>query len=94
MTAEKFATELGISKEGKYIDGVYVITLDNSDEYSRVYTILDKSEIAELNDEEISLDVKDSIIGYYSPEFYIKLQSDFDNDVYTVSFEEIKDEDK
>ena len=90
MNAQEFAKQLGITKEGSYVDGVYVITLDSSNEYSKVYTILDKSDLCDLDVEEINLDVQNSLMVYLADEFDIKLQANFDNDVYSVSFEEVK----
>jgi len=90
MSAQEFAKQLGITKEGNYVDGVYVITLDNSNEYSRIYTLLDKSNLCDLDGEEISLDVQNSLIVYLADDFDIKLKANFDNDVYSVSFEEVK----
>lgn len=89
MTAQEFAKHLGITKEGSYVDGVYVINLDNSNEYSKVYTILDKSSEVDLDTEEISLDVKNSLMVYLADDFDIKLTADFDADIYTVTFEEV-----
>ena len=49
MSAQEFAKQLGITQEGSYVDGVYVINLEDSNEYSRVYTILDKSDLCDLD---------------------------------------------
>lgn len=92
MSAEEFAKELGITQQGNYVDGIYVISLKNSNEYSRVYTILDKSDKCDLDTEEISLDVQTSLLVYLADNFDIKLQANFDTDVYSVSFEEVEDE--
>lgn len=92
MTAEEFAKQLGISGDGDYVDNKYVINLANSNEYSKVYTILDKSELVDLDVDRINLDVSSTLLVYLADEFDIELKSDFDNDVYTVSFEDAKDE--
>ena len=94
MNAQEFAKELGIKQEGSYIDGVYVINLKDSNEYSKVYTILDKSNLCDLDVEEISLDVQNSLLVYLADNFDIKLQANFDNTVYSVSFEEVKEDGK
>ena len=91
MSAEEFARELGITQPGSYVDGVYVIPLNNSNEYSRIYTILDKSDKCDLDGEEINLDVQQSLMVYLADEFDIKLQANFDTDDYSVSFEEVKE---
>lgn len=91
MSAEEFAKELGINQPGNYVDGVYVISLNNSNEYSKVYTLLDKSDLCDLDVEEISLDVQNSLLVYLADEFDIKLQANFDTDTYSVSFEEVNE---
>ena len=89
MSAEEFAKHLGITKEGQFVDNVYVISLDNSNEYSKVYTLLDKSDELDLDIEKISLDVKNSLITYLSDNYDVKLVADFDENIYTVTFEEV-----
>ena len=91
MNAQEFAKQLGITKEGNYVDGIYVITLDNSNEYSKVYTILDKSNLCDLDVEEITLDVQNSLMVYLADNFDIKLKANFDTNTYSVSFEEVKE---
>ena len=92
MNAQEFARELGINQPGEFVDDVYVIPLKDSNEYSRVYTILDKSDKCDLDVEEISLDVQSSFLVYLADDFDIKLQAHFDTNVYTVSFEEVKED--
>lgn len=92
MKADEFAKQLGITQPGDYVDGVYVVNLKDSNEYSRIYTILDKSNLCDLDVQEISLDVQNSLLVYLSDEFDIKLQANFDNNVYSVSFEEAKEQ--
>lgn len=89
MSAQEFAKQLGITQEGNYVDDVYVISLKDSNEYSKVYTILDKSELCDLDVEEISLDVQNSLLVYLADEFDIKLQANFDTNTYSVAFEEV-----
>lgn len=90
MSAQEFAKQLGITQEGSYVDGVYVINLEDSNEYSRVYTILDKSDLCDLDVEEINLDVQSSLLVYLADDFDIKLQANFDTNSYSVSFEEVR----
>lgn len=91
MNAQEFARKLGITQEGNYVDDVYVINLKDSNEYSKIYTILDKSDLCDLDVEEISLDVQNSLLVYLADNFDIKLQANFDTNTYSVSFEEAKE---
>ena len=90
MNAQEFARQLGITKEGDYVDNAYVITLDNSNEFSKVYTILDKSELCDLDGAEVNLGVDSSMMVYLADDFDIKLKANFDTNTYSVSFEEVK----
>lgn len=85
MKADEFARELGIPKEGSYTDNGYVITLKDSNEYSRMYTLLDRSDKCDLDTDEVNLGVTDSIMVYLADEFDIKLQANFDTDNYTIT---------
>ena len=87
--AKKFAEELGITKEGSYVDGVYTIVLDNSNEYSKVYTLLDKSDKVDLDGDEVNLGVDSSIMVYLADDFDISLIANFEEDSYVVKFEEV-----
>ena len=90
MNAQEFAKELGITQDGDFVDGVYVVPLKDSNEYSRVYTILDKSDKCDLDPNEMSLDTQHSLMIYLADDFDIKLQANFDTNSYSVSFEEVK----
>ena len=94
MSVEEFAKQLGITQEGSYVEDVYVIPLKDSNEYSRVYTLLDKSNLCDLDGEEINLGVQNSLLVYLSDDFDIKLLANFDTDTYSVSFERASEDGK
>lgn len=81
---DKFAKELGITKEGTTEDNRYVIMLDNSDEYSVIYSILDKSELVELDTFDMLVTPKTSELNYFNDEFKVKLVGNFEKDIYKV----------
>lgn len=92
MTAEEFAKSIGINEEGKTSsDGVYTVTLKDSNAYSKVYTILDKAEGVDLNSEESTLSESTTMLVYLADDFDIKLKADLDNNVYEVSFEPVSE---
>jgi len=88
MEANELARELGFSQEGETKGKSYVIRLKDSNDYSRAYTLLDKSDLTELDGDAISLDVEKSTISYVSEGYRITLDADFDKDVYTVTIKE------
>ena len=80
---EQFLKKLGINKHGFYSkDQSYVIDIENSDEYGRFYTILDKSsELDELEDNNL-LTVHSASVSYANEKFQLTLLGDFDEDLY------------
>lgn len=82
---EKFLQELGIRKSGYYSkEGSYVVDLDDSEEYGKVYTILDNSDIVEEMEDESQVTIHSSNIVYTNDEFQLTLLSDFDSDQYKL----------
>lgn len=81
---------LNITKEGKMSNNKYLITLDNSDEYSRMYTNLDKNGDTYLDPEGMIMSSSTSLMTYLTDDFDITLKADFDNDKYYLIIEEAK----
>lgn len=81
---------LNITKEGKMSNNKYLITLDNSDEYSRMYTNLDKNGDTYLDPEGMIMSSSTSLMTYLTDDFDITLKADFDNDNYYLIIEEAK----
>ena len=81
---EEFAKQLGIEEPGELIGDKYVIPLMNSDEYSKVYTILDKSDLVDLDGTATLVTDKVSELKYVGDEFTVKLDANFTDDFYRV----------
>lgn len=93
--------KLGIMREGnKTSNGSYVIDLEDSNDFGRFYSLLDKNEdVEELGDNTINNTHTISLIYMYEG-LHINLTADFDSDEYRVVVkdigkgkEEIEDED-
>lgn len=69
---------------------VLTIDLKNSDEYARVYTRLENTELLELDEASVTMSEHSTILEYYNEEFNVTLESDFDSDVYKLVIERIK----
>ena len=87
----EFLNELNITKEGYYDEDIYVIPLADSDEFAKIYSILDKSDKVDLDDEFIGIDKVNSMLLYISDKYEVKLVSNFDSDDYRI---EIRDLDR
>jgi len=81
---EEFAKKLGIEQPGEVVNGKYIIPLMNSDEYSQVYTKLDKSDLVDLDGSSTLVTEKVSELKYVGDEFTVKLDANFVDDFYRV----------
>lgn len=87
MTPKEFANSIGITKEGTESNNRYVVELSDSNEYSRVYTILDKAPGVDLDSDESILSETTTQLVYLSDDFDIKLIADLDKNNYSVVIE-------
>ncbi len=87
---EEFAKKLGIEYPGELVNDRYIIPLTNSDEYSKIYTLLDKSDLVELDTSSILVTDKVSELQYLGDNFIVKLDANFTDDFYRVVIMEVK----
>ena len=87
---EEFLKQLNISERGnKSNNGVYVIDLDGSDDYGRIYSKLDKSDIIEEVPESSQITYETSFIQFENDDFVVTLIADYENDNYKMTIKEI-----
>lgn len=85
MLEKEFLQEIGINLSGYYDkSNKYVVDLSDSDEYGRIFSKLNKSDLVEENDSASQITVNNSTIVYEGEEYDIILQADFDNDLYKI----------
>lgn len=90
MDVKEFAKEIGLEQDG-YQDGVkYIIELVDSNEFSRVYTLLDKSELLDIQEDATLLTDKVGELIYLSDDYDVKLVGNFISDIYRVVITEGK----
>jgi len=87
--------KLGLNKKGHYDNQFYIIPLDNSDEYAKVYTLLNKNAV---NTEypNFGTNTNNSVVkitNYFEIDednvtYNIFLIADFDNDNYYIKIGE------
>ena len=82
---DDFLKKLGI--EQPYVetdDGQYVIDIEDSNEYSKVYSKLDKNQsVLEVEDDSV-FDLENNTLEFESEDYYLELNADLDNDVYSL----------
>ena len=90
MTGKEFLNRLGITKEGiESDDGIYTVTLDSSNEFSRAYTILDKAKNVDLDSESVVMTEENVLMTYLADDFDILLKADLKNKRYSIEISEV-----
>ena len=90
MNASKILKDLNIDKNGTFSDdNCYVIDLDDSKEFFKIYSILDKSELLEADDDLTLMDADESYIVYDGDDYQISLIADLEADTYRIVLKEI-----
>lgn len=87
---EEFLRKLGITgKLNQAKNGVYVLDIMDSDEYGRIYSKLDKSNLLDevVDNSQITYDAAN--VQYESDDYLISLLADFKNDNYKMTIKEI-----
>lgn len=84
MKVEKYLKDLGITKEGNVQGDKYIVTLQDSDEFARMYSILETSNDLNIDDSLSLLSNSSSKIFYASSDYEIILNANFTSDTYTI----------
>ena len=90
MYMEKFLKEIGITQVGHYNSkNNYIIDIEDSDEYGKIYSKLDKSDLLDENDDSSSITINNSHVVFESDEYQFTLIADFENDTYKLVCKDI-----
>lgn len=87
---EGFLTGLGIKElfDSSSSDDEYTIDLGDSDSYSRVYTILDKSNKVDLDADSTTMDENGTSLTYLGDDWDLTLSANFDSNSYVLTVRE------
>ena len=89
---KEFLRKLGITQSGYYSsNNNYVIDLDDSKDYDKICSVLDKSDLVEENPDSSVINTSVSNILYVGEQFSLNVIADFDNDTYKVVVTELKE---
>lgn len=81
---EELLKQLNIKAKGEYTkNGAYIIDLKDYDEYSKYFSILDKSDLEEVQDT-AQITIHTTNVTYVSDKYQIVLQADLDEDLYKM----------
>ena len=91
MTIEQLLKEIGIDKVGEYSNkNTYVIDLYSSEEFGKIYSLLDTNNNLDYEEESSFITVDNASLMYnYNDEFQFVLIADFNNDQYHLTVKEI-----
>lgn len=85
MYLEKFLEKLGITQVGHYTKtDAYIIDIDDSEEYGKIYSLLDKSTEIEEDEDSSTITVHTSNIVFETDNYQLTLIADFDQDTYKL----------
>lgn len=89
---EEFLKQLGITDAGnKTSNGNYVIDLEDSDHYNKIFSRLDKSDLVEENEDSSVVNLDVTNILYISEKYAINLIADFEQDLYKIVVTELEE---
>lgn len=92
---EEFLKQLGITDAGnKTSNGNYVIDLEDSDHYNKIFSRLDKSDLVEENEDSSVVNLDVTNILYISEKYAINLIADFEQDLYKIVVTELEENDE
>ena len=86
MIIHQLLRDLNIDKRGSYSeDNTYVIDLSGSNEFGRINSILDRSDLLEFIDDSSYVTENNANLDYkYEDQYMLSLIADFENDYYQL----------
>ena len=84
--------KLGIMEPGtRSTNHDYVIDLEDSDHFNRIFSKLDKSDLLEENEDSSVVNLEITNILYVTDGFTLNLIADFEQDIYKLVVTEVKE---
>ena len=92
---KELLSKIGIEQEGEITkDGNYVVDFENSQQFNKAFSRLDKSDLVEENEDTSVANLNVSNVMYESDEYALNLIADFDQDVYKLVVSKIDTKDE
>lgn len=91
MTIYDVLEKLNIPNQGNLTGKTYVMNLDNSDDYGKYYSLIDKNSAVEYQEENSSLNLMGATLIYTLDNFLITLYADYDEDEYKLVIKDLGD---
>lgn len=91
MTIYDVLKKLNIPNQGNLTGKTYVMNLDDSDNYGKYYSLIDKNSAVEYQEENSSLNLMGATLIYTLDNFLITLYADYDEDEYKLVIKDLGD---
>lgn len=91
MTIYDVLEKLNIPNQGNLTGKTYVMNLDDSDDYGKYYSLIDKNSAVEYQEENSSLNLMGATLIYTLDNFLITLYADYDEDEYKLVIKDLGD---
>ena len=91
MTIYDVLEKLNISNQGNLTGKTYVMNLDDSDDFGKYYSLIDKNSAVEYQEENSSLNLMGATLIYTLDNFLITLYADYDEDEYKLVIKDLGD---
>ena len=85
---EEFLKSLGITGHLQKSKSSYVLDIADSNEYGKIYSLLDKNEELEEDAEGSQVTLDYSSVQFFNDKYMIQLIADFDADEYRLTIKE------
>ena len=90
MTENDILYSFGVRDEGTSDESnFYTVTLSNVDEFSKVHSLLNKSDVVEVEESEVTMDGTEITYVYGDNEYFIVLAADFNKDEAEISIRKL-----
>ena len=81
---EELLKSIGITAKGEYTkNGSYIVDIKDYDEYGKYYSLLDKSDLEEVQDT-AQITLHTTNLTYANDQYQVVLQADLDEDLYKI----------
>ena len=85
--------KIGITEAGYFSeDNNYIIDFENSNQFNKAFSRLEKSDLVEENEDSSVIDLNVSNVLYVNDDYSFNLIAEFEQDVYRLVVSELKGE--
>lgn len=85
---EEFLKKLGIDGKFRKSSSSYVLDIEDSNTYGKIYSILDNSTLVDEDEESSQVSEDYSSIQFYTDKYLLQLIADFKGDEYRLTIKE------